>query len=221
MAKEKPGTINFASAGNGTGQHLSTVLFELGRRYPDDARAVSWRRAGLHRRHVGTDASVLRQSRECPGADQGRLRARTLRWLGRSVRPRCRMSRRSPRSGVQQYVYVVWFGLWARKATPQPIVAKLYAEVQKALDSPAVKERITADTGTPMHMPQADIEPFVKGEIAKWADVIKRAGDFGGIAPARWCLAAGARRGTCDVGVRDARSASISSARRAQSRSNS
>jgi tripartite-type tricarboxylate transporter receptor subunit TctC len=48
--------------------------------------------------------------------------------------------------------------------------------VQKALADPDVKKRIVADGGLPLSMPQAEIEPFVKSEIAKWADVIKRAG---------------------------------------------
>ncbi len=66
-------------------------------------------------------------------------------------------------SGVPEYVYTVWFGLWAPKNTPKPIVEKLYAEIQKALADPKVKERIAADSGVPMNMPLADIEPFVKG----------------------------------------------------------
>ncbi len=60
--------------------------------------------------------------------------------------------------------------------TPAPIVAKLYAEVQKALADPQVKERIATGAGVPSKMPLADIEPFAKAEIAKWADVVKRAG---------------------------------------------
>jgi tripartite-type tricarboxylate transporter receptor subunit TctC len=79
-------------------------------------------------------------------------------------------------SGLPEYDYEVWFGLWAPKATPRPIVEKLYAEIQKALDNPDVKKRITENAGAPMKMPLADIEPFVKGEIAKWDDVVKRGG---------------------------------------------
>ena len=74
------------------------------------------------------------------------------------------------------YEYTVWFGLWAPKATPKPVVDKLYAEIQKALVDPAVRERIAADAGVPMSMPLVNIEPFVKSEITKWADVVKRAG---------------------------------------------
>jgi tripartite-type tricarboxylate transporter receptor subunit TctC len=48
--------------------------------------------------------------------------------------------------------------------------------VQKALADPTVQERIAATAGEPSHMAPKDIEPFVKAEIAKWAEVIKRAG---------------------------------------------
>ena len=74
--------------------------------------------------------------------------------------------------GFQNYV---WFGLWAPKGTPQPIVVKLNAELKKALANPGIKERIVKDAGVPLDTPVADIEPMVKAEIAKWADVVKRA----------------------------------------------
>ncbi len=79
-------------------------------------------------------------------------------------------------AGVPGYQYHTWFGLWAPKGTPQPIVDKLNAEVQKALADPAVRQRIAAGAGEPSSMARADIDPFVKAEIAKWADVVKRAG---------------------------------------------
>jgi len=79
-------------------------------------------------------------------------------------------------AGVPGYVYYTWFGLWAPKKTPQPIIAKLNDEVKKAIAEPAVKDRIVAAAGEPLDMPLADIEPFLKAEIAKWADVVKRAG---------------------------------------------
>jgi len=79
-------------------------------------------------------------------------------------------------AGVPGYVYYTWFGLWAPKQTPQPIILKLNAEVKKAIAAPAVKDRIVAAAGETLDMPLADIEPFLKAEIAKWADVVKRAG---------------------------------------------
>jgi tripartite-type tricarboxylate transporter receptor subunit TctC len=74
--------------------------------------------------------------------------------------------------GFQNYV---WFGLWAPKGTPQPVVAKLNAELKKALATPAVRDRIVKDAGVPLDTPIANIEPMVKAEIVKWADVVKRA----------------------------------------------
>ena len=79
-------------------------------------------------------------------------------------------------AGVPGYEYHTWFGLWAPKGTPQPIVEKLNAEVKKALADPAVQQRIAAAAGEPSTMALKDIEPFVKAEIAKWAEVVKRAG---------------------------------------------
>ena len=56
------------------------------------------------------------------------------------------------------------------------MVEKLHAEVRKALSDQAVKDKIAATAGAPSAMPLADIEPFVKAEIGKWAEVVKRAG---------------------------------------------
>jgi tripartite-type tricarboxylate transporter receptor subunit TctC len=79
-------------------------------------------------------------------------------------------------AGVPGYTYYTWFGLWAPKGTPRPIIDRLNAEIKKALAEPAVKQRIVADAGETMDMPLADIKPFLRAEIAKWADVVKRAG---------------------------------------------
>jgi tripartite-type tricarboxylate transporter receptor subunit TctC len=66
--------------------------------------------------------------------------------------------------------------LWAPEGTPQPIIEMLYAEVQKALADPTVQQRIADGAGEPSHVARKDIEPFVKAEIAKWAEVVKLAG---------------------------------------------
>jgi tripartite-type tricarboxylate transporter receptor subunit TctC len=175
MAKAKPGEINFASGGNGTGQHLSTELFEL--------------LAGIKMTHVpyrgAAPAYTDVMSGQTPvffdnlASALGQIKGGSVRALAVTGKERSPLLPDVPtvaESGVPDYVYDVWFGLWAPKNTPKPIVEKLYAQIQKALADPAVKERIAADSGVPMNMPLADIEPFVKAEIAKWADVVKRAG---------------------------------------------
>jgi tripartite-type tricarboxylate transporter receptor subunit TctC len=175
MAKEKPGEINFASGGNGTGQHLSTELFEL--------------LAGIKMTHVpyrgAAPAYTDIMSGQTPvffdnlASALGQIKGGNVRALAVTGKERSPLLPDVPtvaESGLPDYVYYVWFGLWAPKNTPQPIVEKLYAQIQKALAEPAVKERIAEDSGVPMNMPLADIQPFVQSEIAKWADVIKRAG---------------------------------------------
>ena len=175
MAKAKPGEINFASGGNGTGQHLSTELFEL--------------EAGIKMTHVpyrgATPAYSDIMSGQTPvffdnlASALGQIQGGSVRALAVTGKERSPLLPNVPtvaESGLPQYDYEVWFGLWAPKNTPKAVVEKVYAEVQKALADPDVKKRIAADAGTPMSMPLADIEPFVKAEIAKWADVIKRGG---------------------------------------------
>lgn len=79
-------------------------------------------------------------------------------------------------AGLPGYEYHTWFGLWAPKATPDAIIEKLNAEVKKALAEPTIRQRITATAGEPSQMELKDIDPFVKAEIEKWGEVVKRAG---------------------------------------------
>jgi len=175
LAKAKPGDINFASGGNGTGQHLSTELFEL--------------EAGIKMTHVpyrgATPAYSDVMSGQTPvffdnlASALGQIQGGAVRALAVTGKERSPLLPDVPtvaESGLPGYDYEVWFGLWAPKKTPKPVVDKLYAEIQKALDDPDVKKRIAQDAGRPMKMPLADIEPFVQSEITKWADVIKRGG---------------------------------------------
>jgi tripartite-type tricarboxylate transporter receptor subunit TctC len=173
LAKAKPGQIDYASAGNGTGQHLSTELFKL--------------MTGINLTHVpyrgAAPAYTDVISGEVPvffdnlASAIGQIKGGTVRAIAVTGNERSPLLPDVPtvaESGVPGYEYDVWFGLWAPKRTPRPIIERLNAEVVKALATPSVRERIIATAGVPSRMPLADIEPFVKSEIAKWADVVKR-----------------------------------------------
>ena len=174
MAKAKPGEINFASAGNGTGQHLSAELFKL--------------MAGVDMTHVPYRGAAPAYSDVISGRTPvffdnlasalGQIRGGAVRALGVTGKERSPLLPDVPtiaEAGVPGYQNYVWFGLWAPKKTPQPVVEKLYAEIRKAVATPSVKDRIMKDAGVPMDTPLKDIEPMEKAEIAKWADVVKRA----------------------------------------------
>jgi tripartite-type tricarboxylate transporter receptor subunit TctC len=174
MAKAKPGEINYASAGNGSGQHLSMELFKLmtGTNlthvpYRGAAPAYTDVLSGRTPVFIDNLASAL-----------GQIKGGNVRALGVTGNQRSPQLPDVPtiaEAGVPGYQNYVWFGLWAPKGTPQPIIDKLHAEIKKAVADPSVKERITKDAGIPMDTPLRDIEPMVKAEIAKWSDVVKRA----------------------------------------------
>jgi tripartite-type tricarboxylate transporter receptor subunit TctC len=174
LAKAKPGEINYASAGNGTGQHLSMELFKL--------------MTGINLAHVpyrgAAPAYTDVMSGQVPvffdnlASGLGQIKGGNVRALAVTSKQRSPLLPDVPtieEAGVPGYTYYTWFGLWAPKGTPQPIINKLNAEIKKALVEPAVKDRIVAAAGETMDMPLADIKPFLKSEIAKWADVVKRA----------------------------------------------
>ena len=174
LAKAKPGEINFASAGNGTGQHLSAELFKL--------------MAGVDMTHVPYRGAAPAYSDVISGRTPvffdnlacglGQIKGGAVRALAVTGKKRSPLLPDVPtiaEAGVPGYQNYVWFGLWAPKKTPQPVVEKLYAEIRKAVATPSVKERIMKDAGVPMDTALKDIEPLEKAEIAKWADVVKRA----------------------------------------------
>jgi len=174
LAKAKPGEINYASAGNGTGQHLSMELFKL--------------MTGIKLTHVPYRGAAPAYSDVISGqvpvffdnlaSGLGQIKGGNVRALAVTSKERSPLLPDVPtveEAGVPGYTYYTWFGLWAPKGTPQPILDKLNAEIKKALATPAVKDRIAAAAGETMDMPLADIKPFLKSEIAKWADVVKRA----------------------------------------------
>jgi tripartite-type tricarboxylate transporter receptor subunit TctC len=174
LAKSKTGEINFASGGNGTGQHLSAELFKL--------------ETGINLTHVPYRGAAPAYTDVISGqvpvffdnlsSALGQIQSGSVRALAVTGTERSPLLPNVPtvaESGVPEYQYYVWFGLWAPKKTPQPIVEKLNAAVKVALQSPEAKEHIAAAAGVPFDMPLADIDPFVQAEIAKWADVVKRA----------------------------------------------
>src|SRR5262245_47088712 len=86
--------------------------------------------------------------------------------------PTCRRQRK-PVSTIS-----IWAGIFAPKGTPKPIIDKLAAALDRALDNPAVQERL-ADLGgslpTKGERTPAKFTGFVKAEIARWSPILKAA----------------------------------------------
>jgi tripartite-type tricarboxylate transporter receptor subunit TctC len=175
LLKSQPGKIDYASAGNGTGQHLAPELFKM--MTGTDMGHIAYRGAQPAYQDVLSGRVPVffdNMSTAMSLAKAGKVRALAITSKQRSA-----LMPELPtvdESGVPGYEYHTWFGLWAPKNTPAPVIEKLNAEVTKALAEPLVQQRIVAAAGEPSTMPLKDMEPFMKAEIAKWAEVVKRAG---------------------------------------------
>ena len=173
--KANPGKVDYASAGNGTGQHLAPELFKM--MTGTEMAHIAYRGAQPAYLDVISGRVPVffdNMSTAMSLAKEGKVRALAITSKKRS--PLMPELPSVEEAGVPGYEYHTWFGLWAPKGTPQPIVDKLNAEVTKALADPMVRQRIAAGAGEPSTMALKDIEPFMKADIAKWAEVVKRAG---------------------------------------------
>jgi tripartite-type tricarboxylate transporter receptor subunit TctC len=173
-AKARPGAINFASAGNGTGQHLAAELFKL----MTDTNLTHVPYRGAAPAYTDVISGQVPVFFDNLASALGQIKSGNVRVLAVTGKERSSLLPDVPtiaEAGVPGYEFYTWFGLWAPKATPQPIIDKLHATVIATLEDPTVKERIAATAGEPSEMALAEITPFVKSEIAKWADVVKRA----------------------------------------------
>jgi len=79
-------------------------------------------------------------------------------------------------AGLPGFEVTTWYGILVPAGTPRPVVARLNAELVKAMHSPEVKERLAglgtdAVTSTP-----EEFSAYIKREIAKWGEVIRKAG---------------------------------------------
>ena len=174
LAKKEPGKLNYASLGNGTAAHLGMEMLksEAGVDiahvpYKGSAPAVSDLLAGQVQMMVDGLPSAL------PHVKAGKLRAIALTSLRRapSLPDLPTIAETYP-----GFYADAWSGLFAPRGTPQPVVDKLSAEVQRILKLPDVREKLTVLGAEPVGSTQADFAAHVKREIDKWAKVVKTSG---------------------------------------------
>ncbi|MFL4982059.1 MAG: tripartite tricarboxylate transporter substrate-binding protein [Xanthobacteraceae bacterium] len=82
-------------------------------------------------------------------------------------------------AGLPRVEITVWFGMWAPKATPQPVIEKLSAGLREALKEPEVKNRLAmagAETVAAERATPAALRAHLKSEIDKWVPIIHKAG---------------------------------------------
>ncbi|MGB9295291.1 MAG: tripartite tricarboxylate transporter substrate binding protein [Pseudolabrys sp.] len=172
LAKEKPGELNYASAGVGSFQHLGAELFKLQAHvnlvhvpYKGGGPAMQDVIAG----HVKIMFSSLVQT--TPFIKSGQLIA-----LGTGGAKRSPVLPDVPtiaEAGVPGYVADNWWGLAAPAGLPKPIIDKLFTATQAALKAPELQAQFEREGAATVEMSTAEFGEYIKTEIEKWGRVVK------------------------------------------------
>jgi tripartite-type tricarboxylate transporter receptor subunit TctC len=171
-AKNKPGSINYASSGSGTSQHLSGVFFEQltgGKMvhvpYKSSAESLNALLSGQ-----GADVIFENLAPAMPQIQAGKLRA-----LGVTSAKRSSVLPDVPAiaEALPGFDIVSWQAIFAPAGVPKPIVDRLAGEMIKAINDPEIKSKLVAQGIEPGGMSPAELGAFQKSEVEKWARVIK------------------------------------------------
>jgi tripartite-type tricarboxylate transporter receptor subunit TctC len=79
-------------------------------------------------------------------------------------------------AGLADFEVTTWYGVLVPAGTPRPVVARLNAELVKAMHAPEMQEKLAAMGTDPLTSTPEEFAAYIKSEIAKWGDVIRKAG---------------------------------------------
>ncbi len=175
LAKSRPGSLNYASFGNGSPQHVAAELFQIiaGVKLVH----VPYKSGGLMVTALisgEVQLMFLGLSPALPHVKAGRLRTVAVASGKRS--PTAPDVPTFAEAGVPGLVVGNWFGVLTTGGTPKSVIDKLQAEIVKAVRAPDTTERIAQqDLEVNLSSP-AEFAAFFRAEIAKWVKVVSAAG---------------------------------------------
>ena len=174
-AKERPGQLNYASSGNGSGQHLFMALFAsmAGIRlthvpYRGSGQATTDLLAGTVPLAIPGTAGMVAHIKA------GKLRA--LAVSGATRAPQLLDVPTLAESGLTGYAAYVWMGLLAPMGTPATIVDRLVRESKAALATPEVRNYFNETGIEVVGSTPAEFDAFFRDERDRWARVVKETG---------------------------------------------
>ncbi|MEI7681618.1 MAG: tripartite tricarboxylate transporter substrate binding protein [Betaproteobacteria bacterium] len=170
LAKAQPGKLNYASAGAGSALHLASELFKS--------------MAGVDIVHVpykGSNgipdliAGAVQVTIAGPPQTMVHVRAGRLRALAVTSSKRAAIAPQLPtiaEAGVPGYEVDSWYGALLPAASPRVRVEKLAAEINRALASTDLREKLLAQGLEPRGGSSAEFAAVIRGDIAKWTKVV-------------------------------------------------
>ena len=175
LAREKPGSLNYASAGVGSFQHLAAELFK--QQAGVDIVHVPFKGGGPAMMDViagNTQVAVGSLAQMIPQIKAGKLKA--LAVGSRSRVPALPDLPTVAEAGLPGYEVVNWWGIAAPAGTPQTIVERLHRELTAVVSSNETRKRFESEGADPLQMTPEEFGRFIAQETAKWARVVKDAG---------------------------------------------
>ena len=174
-AKAKPGTVNFASSGNGTVSHLTAELFQTA--------------AGIKLQHVPYKGAAQAMTDVVGGNVElylssvptliGQIRQNKLRALAVTSADRVDDLPQVPtinESGYKGFDAVTWFGFVAPAGTPKEVVTKLNTEFNKALALPELRKKLGEQGADPVGGTPEQFATLIKNDLVRWGTVVKSSG---------------------------------------------
>jgi tripartite-type tricarboxylate transporter receptor subunit TctC len=175
FAKARPGRVTLASSGVATPSHLAAMLFQSVAGvsvthvpYKGGAESIPAVVSGQVQGALENGAAVL------PQVKAGKLRALVVASSQRSpLMPDVPSAKELGLPGLE---VGSWYGFHAPAGTPQAIIAKLNAEMVKALRSPDLRKRFAEISAEPVGDTPAEFSAFIEADARKWGKLIQAAG---------------------------------------------
>ena len=173
LAKAQPGKLNYASSGQGTPYHMAGELFKA--MAGIDIVHVPYRNSGEGRSGIiGGQVQMMIDAVPAMAPNVAENQVRALATTGKSRSAVLSNVPTVTEAGVSGYEATIWLGLMAPTGTPKPIIEKLNTAVNAAVRRPEVEKLWAAQGAAPMTMTPEEFDAFLRADIVKWADVVKR-----------------------------------------------
>src|SRR5215468_607438 len=173
LAKSQPGKLNYASSGQGTPYHMAGELFKA--MAGIDLVHVPYRNSGEARSGViGGQVQMMIDAVPAMAANIAENQVRALATTGQARSSVLPDVPTAIESGVPGYEATIWLRLMAPAGTPKPIIDKLNAALTDFVKRPDIVKLWRDQGAVPMSMSPQEFDAFLRDDIAKWADVVKK-----------------------------------------------